>query len=292
MDATNILSKAELSQLRQRSDLKALFTLASNWGIIVIAFALAIIWPNPISILLSILLIGGRQLGLGILTHDCCHNALFTSIKTNEFVGHWLCGAAINLSFFDYRQYHLQHHRYAGTDQDPDKSFVDKYPVSPDSLKRKLLRDITGRTGVRDEIMRLKQFNLKKQTPWLVIHIVIISALIAADALWAYLLWWAAEIFVLPLLLRIRQIGEHGVARDRQHLDPRENTGTTLASWWERLFIAPNHVFYHVEHHRFANVPPYNLSKLHNMLKVRGYYEGYNCIRNGYRQVLKDAVAT
>lgn len=291
MSTDNILSKDELNALRQRSDFKAVITLLTNYGFIAVAFTLAIIWPNPLTILLSVLLIGGRQLGLGILTHDCCHNALFENGRTNELVGHWFCGAAINLDFYDYRKYHLQHHRYAGTEQDPDKTFVDKYPVARESLRRKLLRDVSGRTGLRDELIRLKQFNLKKQAPWLLFHAVLISLLIAANALWAYLIWWAAELFVLPLLLRLRQIGEHGVASDRSSLDPRQNTGTTIASWWERLFIAPNHVNYHVEHHRFANVPPYNLSKLHTLLKARGYFEGYQCLRQGYRQVLRDAVA-
>ncbi len=290
MQDEQLLSKKEISQLRQRSDLQAVLTLLVNWGILFAAFALAILWPNPLTIILSILLIGGRQLGLGILTHDCCHNALFESGKANEWVGHWLCGGPINLSFYDYRKYHLQHHRYAGTDEDPDKVFVDKYPVSKDSLRRKLTRDITGRTGFRDELIRLKQFQFKQQLPWLTFHTLLLLALLSAGALWAYLLWWAAQLLVLPLLLRIRQIGEHGVASDRTSLDPRENTGTTLASWWERLFIAPNHVYFHVEHHRFATVPPYNLARLHQLLSERGYYEGYHCVRQGYRQVLRDAV--
>lgn len=287
--ADNSLTKAELNTLRQRSNMLASRTLAINWAIIIGAFAMAIVWPNPLTIILSILLIGGRQLGLGILTHDCCHNALFETGKTNELVGHWICGGPINLSFYDYRKYHLQHHRYAGTEQDPDRIFVEKYPVSKASLQRKLLRDITGRTGVRDELGRLKQFDLNKQMPWLLFNGVLILTLISVNSLWAYLLWWAAELFVLPLLLRIRQIGEHGVARDRSSLDPRENTGTTLASMWERLFIAPNHVNYHVEHHCHATVPPYNLSKVHQLLKTRGYYDGYQCIRSGYFTVLRDA---
>ena len=103
-------------------------------------------------------------------------------------------------------------------------------------------------------------------------------------------MWWAAELTVYPLVVRLRQIGEHGVATDRSDLDPRMNTGTTLPSWWERLLIAPNHVYYHVEHHQYANIPPYNLHKLHTLLVERCYYDDYDCVANGFADVLRRAV--
>jgi fatty acid desaturase len=107
---------------------------------------------------------------------------------------------------------------------------------------------------------------------------------------WAYALWWVAEIFVLPLLVRLRQIGEHGVADNRASRSPRLNTGTTLVSWWERLLVAPNYVNYHVEHHQFASVPCYRLPGLHKKLKQGGYFDNYDCIAIGYADVLRRAV--
>jgi len=105
-----------------------------------------------------------------------------------------------------------------------------------------------------------------------------------------YALWWVSEIFVFPLLVRIRQIGEHGVASDRTDRAPRLNTGTTLVTWWERLLFAPNYVNYHVEHHQFASVPCYRLPLLHQKLKQGGYFDGYQCISSGYADVLRRAV--
>ena len=63
-----------------------------------------------------------------------------------------------------------------------------------------------------------------------------------------------------------------------------------LASWWERLLIAPNRVNYHLEHHLLMTVPLYNLPKMHRMLKERGVLEGAN-IASGYAQVLREATA-
>ena len=287
---SEILSKDDLSELRRKSNVVALTILLVNWLMVVSCFAILIAWPNPLIFLTATLLLGGRQLGLGILLHECAHGAFFEHRKTNDLVGHWLCGSVVNTSVYTYRDYHLQHHRYAGTEQDPDIVFVDKYPVDRASLKRKMIRDITGQTGYRDTFIKLSQFKWSQNHPWVIAHLVLIAVLSMCAALWAYTLWWAAEIFVLPLLVRLRQIGEHGVADDRGSRSPRLNTGTTLVSWWERLLLAPNYVNYHVEHHQFASVPCYRLPQLHKKLKQGGYFDGYDCIAIGYRDVLRRAV--
>lgn len=290
MTLSEILSKDDLSELRRKSNFRALLILVVNWLLVALSFAIFISWPNLLSFLIATLLLGGRQLGLGILVHECAHNAFFENKKTNDLVGHWLCGSVVNTSVYAYREYHLKHHRYAGTDQDPDIIFVNKYPVEHASLKRKIIRDVSGQTGYRDTLMKLSNFKWSQNYPWVISHFLMISVLTLAGAPWAYAMWWAAEIFVLPLLVRLRQIGEHGVANDRTSRSPRLNTGTTLVSWWERLLVAPNYVNYHVEHHQFASVPCYRLPGLHKKLKQGGYFDNYDCIASGYRDVLSRAV--
>ena len=46
--------------------------------------ALAIAWPNPLTIVLAVLVIAARQLGLGIIVHDCAHHALFEGRVLND----------------------------------------------------------------------------------------------------------------------------------------------------------------------------------------------------------------
>jgi fatty acid desaturase len=290
MKLSDALSKDELREFSQPSDARAAFELVVHFAILVGAFAIATLWPNPLTIALGILLLAGRQQASGVIMHDCAHRAFFKSKALNEFVGHWLAGAAINAPLGLYREYHLKHHRDAGTEKDPDLWMVRKYPVAPDSLRRKMIRDLTGQTGVRDLIRELKMFKLSQNAPWIVFNVGLFTSLAIAGAAWAYLLWWAAKLFVYPLIFRLRQISEHGVAVNRASLDPRDNTSTTLVSWWERLFIAPANVNYHLEHHMFAAVPPYNLSRLHRLLSERGYYDGHACIARGYRDVLRRAV--
>lgn len=290
MKLSEAISKEELRALSAPSDARAALGLAIEYALLAGAFAIAILLPNPLTILLGVLLLAGRQQALAVITHDCAHYHFFRSQKVNAFVGRWLAGAAMNVPLAAYRDYHLKHHRHAGTDQDPDRWMVAAYPVTPASIRRKFIRDITGQTGVRDTLREIKSFKWPQNAPWMVFNAVLFGVLASIGAAWAYLMWWAARLFVFPAIYRLRQVSEHGVVPDRDSADARENTGTTLLSWWERLFIAPAHVNYHLEHHMFAAVPPYNLGKLHRLLKSRGYYEGYDCLSYGFRDVLRRAV--
>lgn len=285
-----VLSTEEVAACLARSNWRAALVLLGNYAMIAGAFAVAIIWPNPLTILLAILLLGGRQLGLEVIKHDCAHGVFFTRRQVNEVVGHWLCGGPMNSSLYLYRDYHLGHHRYAGTDKDPDLYLAQMYPAQRDSMRRKLLRDATGRTGIRDTWRQLRAVRLHRNVPFIVSHVVMFSILAAVGAAWAYVLWWAAYVFCFPLITRIRYMGEHGVCLDYASADPRENTSSTTVSWWERLFVAPNRVNYHLEHHLLASVPLYRLPRFQKLLTERGFYADKDCFSHGYLDVIKKAM--
>lgn len=289
MKISDYLSHDELVALNRRSDLRAWWAFAVNWGLIAGAFALAIHWPNPLTLVVAVLVLAGRQLGLGILVHDCAHHALFAGTRANETVGQWLAGWPMNISLVAYRTYHLAHHRHAGTPRDPDLGFVAAYPVPMASLRRKLWRDLSGQTGFRDLRAMLGRFTLRRQWPWLVFHGALLVALAAAGGWWAYGLWWVAWLIIYPVVMRLRQIGEHGVVGDRGQADPRLNTATTLTRWWERLLIAPNHVGWHLEHHVAGGVPPYRLRQMHVLLRARGFHDGFDAVSRGYVDVVRRA---
>lgn len=283
------LTREEIAGCLERSDLRAFGVLAANYLIIAAAFALALLWPNPLTIVIAVIVIGARQLGLAVLNHDCAHSVFFRSRRINEVVGQWLCGGPVNTSLYRYRDYHLQHHRLAGTRDDPDLGIAMAYPASSASIKRKFTRDLSGRTGIRDNWRQIKHLHPRRNAPFLASHAVMLAVLTAVGAPWLYLLWWAAYLFVFPALTRLRFMGEHGIARDRLAADTRDNTCTTLVSWWERLLVAPNRVNYHVEHHLLAGVPLYRLPRFHQLLKERGYFRGFDCLSRGYRDVLRRA---
>lgn len=143
------LPREALRPFLVRSDLAGWRMLACNWGLIVLSFALVMWRANPITVVLALILLGGRQLGLGILMHEAAHRSLFKSQDINEWVGQWLCAAPMFVELAIYRRYHMTHHIKAGTAEDPDLPNYEHYPVSRASLRRKLLRDLTCRSGLR-----------------------------------------------------------------------------------------------------------------------------------------------
>ena len=292
MSIASVLTPDEMRMFMKRSDLKATWSIACTFAIIAFAFAIAALWPGVLSWILATLLIGGRILGIAVLSHDASHNALFTSRKINYFIGKWVLRALDFGDFDSYRIGHGEHHRLSGTDNDPDLFIVAGYPTSAASLRRKFFRDFTGRTGFRDLYFTLRESTVQKRVPTLLAHTTLFSLLWIAGHPVVYVLWWVAYIFIYPGLMRLQAMGEHGGVANPLSPDARDNTGTTLANPLERLFISPNYVNFHVEHHAIAGAPEYNLPKMHRMLQERGYYDQHDCIAHGYINVIRRCTGT
>jgi fatty acid desaturase len=288
---SDVLSPDEIRPFMVRSDARAVLMVVLNLGLIGVAFALPVLWTNPLTILVSVALLGARQLGLAVIYHDCAHGVFFRTRPLNDLVGHWLAGGLLNTSMYAYRAYHLKHHQFAGTEDDPDLPIANAYPTSRESLRRKLVRDLTGQTGWKAVRSQARRFRPRRNLPFVLSHIALFGVLWGAGAPWAYGLWWAAYVFAHQLVTRLRFIGEHGVAIDRLSPDARENTCTTVVSWWERLLVAPNYVNFHLEHHLSAAVPCYRLPALHRLLEQKGFFAGRPCLSYGYRDVLARAVS-
>lgn len=287
---SDVLTPGEMKPFMVRSDGRAWLMVLANLAIIAVAFALPVLWLNPLTVIAGLLLLGARQLGLAVIYHDCSHGVFFRTRWLNDVIGHWVAGGLLNTSMYAYRAYHLKHHQYAGTTDDPDLGIANAYPTTPASLKRKLTRDVTGQTGWKALKAQAARFAPRRNLPFVISHLVLFSALWLLGAPWAYLFWWLAYVFVHQLVTRLRFIGEHGVALDRLSPDARENTCTTVIGWWERLLVAPNYVNYHLEHHLSAAVPCYRLPALHRLLVAKGFYDGHACLSRGYRDVLAKAV--
>src|SRR5262249_51156058 len=76
----------------------------------------------------------------------------------------------------------------------------------------------------------------------------------------------------------------HAVVPDSS--DPLRNTRTTRANFFERLFIAPYYVNYHLEHHLLFYVPCYNLPRVHRILS-EGPHAGRMEVQPSYLAVLR-----
>jgi len=297
--ARSVFTPDELLMLKRKSQWRAAWMLFHAWAVIFGAMALFVWWPNPLTFVLAVIIIGARQLGLAVLSHDAAHGLLFANMRLNDFAGTWLTDYALLGDMYAYRPYHVAgHHRYTQQPNDPDIGLSRPFPITPASLKRKAIRDLSGQTGYK---LRRFQFKRAFGSPDLplsrrlargwkrfrgaIVTNAIIFAILAASGHW----WLFFALWVLPfmtfheLVVRIRSIAEHSMVTDND--DPFRNTRTTHANWLERAIIAPYFVNYHLEHHLLMAVPCYNQPMAHRMLLAKGYGPRME-IQPGYVAVL------
>jgi fatty acid desaturase len=294
MKITDAISPEELRRWCQTDDWQGARMVAANWAMIAAIFTGVALFTNPLSIVLGIALLGGRQLGLAVLMHECGHKTLFANRKANAWVGQWLCAYPVLTDMERYASGHIDHHRYAGSERDPDLPNYQAYPIGRDSFRRKIVRDLTGQTGFRLLAGRFKnedalfgsQLGSSGTGGFVVVSLVMFAALHAFGHGALYWMWPAAFLSSYLLFARLRQVAEHGGVPDLFDPDPRRHTRTTIASWWERLFVAPNFVNFHLEHHLAAAVPCYRLRDFHARLQQQHVY-AHTDFPTSYAAVLK-----
>jgi fatty acid desaturase len=299
MKISDYLSKDDIARFTAKSDLRAWGLVLGNWLMIAALLALAAAYPNPAVILAAMILLAGRQLGLSVLMHEAGHRTLFATPWLNDVVGQWLCAAPVMSDMPSYARGHLEHHRKAGTREDPDLPNYAAYPVSRESFRRKVIRDLSGQTGykllraiahgVSGAMSREPRPGSLPVVQQLITQLVLLAVLFAAGIGWTYLLWLGSYLTFYMLIIRVRQVAEHAAVPDLYDPDPRNNTRTVDAPWWQRLVFAPNGVNYHLEHHFMASVPCYRLAGLRAHLRARHAYDGVPEFR-GYGELLRHAV--
>ncbi len=305
LSPNDLFTPPEWERLRARSTSWGLGLVAHAWGVILAAGALFVVWPNPLTFVVAVVIIGARQLGLAILMHEAAHGGLSPRQGLNDAVGQWLCAAPIGADVASYRGYHLQHHKFANQPEDPDLGLAAAFPISRASLWRKAVRDLTGQTffkqraGQLGGLFRFHARRMKGQAnksappagalPFLISNTVILAACSLAGLWWAYFVLW-----LLPLatwnqwVTRLRNIAEHAVLPDPH--EPFGQARTTRTAWWEGLLIAPYWVNFHSEHHLVMHVPCYRLGLMHRLLGDKGQHARMTLAR-GYGPVLQEATA-
>jgi fatty acid desaturase len=313
MSVKDYLSKEEMRELAQKSDVRGAWEVLRQWLWIAGALAAAAWYPHPAVIAVSLFVLGGKQLACAIIMHDASHYSLFKRSKTNVWVGNWFGAYPIFHDTVRYRPYHLKHHAVTGRPDDPDLPLTFGYPAGKWSLTRKFLRDLTGLTGLKSQIglllmnLGIWKYNLggrvikEEGVTWKTVAIngarrlwgpltanaAMFGLCWAAGAAWVYVLWPAAMLTTFQFSLRVRSMAEHSMVPDP--LDDHKNTRTTYANIVEQVLFAPLNVNYHAEHHLLPGIPSYNYPKMHRLLKERGYYDD-GVLATGYGKVVRMAL--
>ncbi len=292
----DFFSTAEWQALSARSSWTGVALVLHCWAVIGAAIAVGVMWP--LTIPLMVMVIGTRQLGLFILMHDAAHGLLHANRLFNDRLARWFCGNELTL----YRPYHLQHHRFVQQTGDPDLVLSSPFPVTRDSLRRKIIRDLTGQTFIKqrfggligklkarqpgESVWALVAAELKQQRAFYLTNGAGLLAFSAAGLWWAWLLMWLLPMAIwLPLVSRLRNIAEHALI-EQNGTDPLRHARTTHANLLERLFIAPYWVNYHCEHHMFTQIPCWNLARAHRLLAAQGVTARME-LQPGYATVMR-----
>ncbi|MGH7925649.1 MAG: fatty acid desaturase family protein [Candidatus Binatus sp.] len=299
---TNIpvkLTKEELKELSAVNPWLACLHIGAEWGLIVATIYLCQRFWHPALYIFAVAFIGARQHALLVLMHDGVHYRLLRNRRLNDWMSEVILAWPHLVTARQYRKNHFAHHRYLNTQQDPDlirrkgdPAWV--FPQAAPSLAKMLFRDATGLNA--PAMLKLAAAVASADSVpkgFLALrygfYAASLGVIIYAGALEGFALYWVVPMFTwLVLIMRIRSIAEHHAIEEPDGTYPL--TRTVQASWFERIFLAPKNVNYHIEHHFFPSVPFYRLPKLHAILLTKpGYSEGAHMTRN-YWGVLEESV--
>ncbi len=206
-------------------------TLAVLWTEVIVLLAAANLLPRlPLGWAVAagvviVLLMGTRMNAFGVILHEGSHGLLARSRRLNDRLCN--CGAAfwtVN-SVEEYRPTHRLHHRYLGSEQDPDRSFY-LVPARRGALTFLMLQDLIGVTAFRRATTRIAGTSQESGAPAsllarpqllvgkLVTQLILLGQFVLFQGILRgvlfYVVFWLIPIVCLyPMILRLKTITEH-----------------------------------------------------------------------------------
>jgi len=244
-------------------------------GLVVVASVAWAPWSWPV----CFVLMGRAHAQFASLMHEAAHRLLFADRRANDAVGRWLLGYPSFTPIDAYRRSHMAHHREEFGPEEPDVPLYAGYPIPADSFRRKLVRDATGRTGLkllRGLLRGVRSSDARTRAAArriVVVQAVLLAGAVAAGRWWLYpLMWLAPHLTVWRVINRLRSIAEHGgMVRSR---DRRQTTHSVAQRWPARFLLVPYRIGWHLAHHVDSGIPFRHLPRYHRALRDAGYVDG------------------
>ena len=289
------IQSKKLKSLYKTESYRHALSMILDWVIIFTTIYFTILYFNPFSYILAVIIIGARMHALAILMHDATHYRFLKNRKRNDLITNVFTMYPLFTSIEKYRQNHLAHHSHLNTEHDPDwvakltkRAFT--FPKTKSEFLLTVLSYFTLYQGVCDAIWFLKRFGSSKKKSnkksedgkqRLLFYAVLFTGLTIAGLWKYYLLFWVIPYLSTFFMFQyIRSVAEHYGELAYDHL--LTSTRSVKANLIEQFFIAPHNVGYHLEHHLYPGVPYYNLPKLHKTLMEDEGYSQKAHITQGY----------
>ncbi len=292
-----------LARYGKKSPFRWLGNALLDWAFIVGAFVFAgWVWTWW-GFCLAAIIIGTRQHALGVLAHDGAHSLITNHRGWNDFLTEFLCFWPLFGNLQSYRDFHFRHHRFVGTEQDPELSQKQwsapawDVPVSGWKIFGTVILDCSGigvlwykrkillrffTNGNDEEVRKIMTDHLfcsKKNGAAIMLKVVIFWGIVAIiayrnDIVWVLGLWLISLLTTFFAVFRLRIWTEHVGIR---------GTHRFSAGKLSRYFFLPHYTWYHYEHHKWPSIPLWNLPKMRPLdisVPVISLREVFHFLRN------------
>jgi fatty acid desaturase len=276
-------------ELRRIPTVRNVLATANPW-----AQTAALVWlaariPHPLLWLGIVAAMGAVHARFAALMHEAAHRLLFSARRVNDAVGRWLLGYPQMTDTDAYRRVHMAHHRAEFGPDEPDLALYANYPVTAASMRRKLLRDATGRTGgrlLRDQFAAARGGDRRRRRTLIRMTAVQIALAVAVTAggavaaggfdrahVWVLypVVWVVPHLTVWRVINRLRSIAEHGGMRADP--DRRVTTHSVRQHLLARAVLVPCNIGFHLAHHLDPGLPYRALPRYHRQLRLSGHVD-------------------
>ncbi|MDA9773843.1 fatty acid desaturase family protein [Saprospiraceae bacterium] len=294
-ELTGKMDTMEFKSLFKMNSKTHILNMVYNWLIIFVVIYAYHLLSSLWFYIPALLIIGARMHALTILMHDAAHYRFLKNRKWNDLISNVFIMYPLFSSIQKYRANHLKHHQHLNSDMDPDwvakltkREF--QFPKTKGNFLLTIFSYIIFYQGFLDAVWFLKRYKTsgKKRNPQnrdryikLAFYLILFSSLTYFNLWYSYILFWMAPYLSSFFMFQyIRSVAEH--FGDLAYEDSLSSTRTVQPNLFEKFFIAPHHVGYHIEHHLFPAIPFYNLPKLHKLLMKQDKYRLNAHITRGY----------
>lgn len=199
------------------------------------------------------------------VAHDAIHRAVCRNTRVNDWIGQiavLMVAPYVHLGLF--RWGHVQHHRFAVSDEDPDRVFRGPWWQLP--LRWSFIDLAYFREVMRSEDPRARRF--LRPSLWMVAATMLLAvALVAAGYGWELLLLWFLPTRLVQMMLGFSFFWLPHVPHD---VSQAENfTRATTMRLGQEWLLGPllQYQNYHLMHHLFPTTPFYRHARLWRLVE-------------------------
>lgn len=266
--------------------------LASTWAVIAIAIAIAEFSNSWWATALAVIVIGTRQMVLGLLLHEQVHSLGLRGKWADSIVNALAVYPLLVTTVEDYAEVHLRHHRHFMTPRDPDflrKSGPEwRFPQSlsgllgiaaRDLLALNLIKLIKGKTAPAGaaEFRRAHPSPRWLRPAWFALLAIGVTALGAWPE---FLLYWILPLLtVAQLCVRWIAVLEHEYELEGSSVN--DTTPLVSMRWYEKLLVPDLNFAMHVYHHNHPGISFSQLPKAHQIYQQHGLVDQSAVFKSG-----------